>query len=97
MVHGRWLMVAIAAMLLTGAPGAASAQEPVPHAIVFDTYMSPAAGAEGLLTIQHLLASVEDRWLPRKVGQERSRRGLALGILYRSGKFMALDCRRTIC
>ena len=63
----------------------------MPHAIVFDTYMSPAAGAETLLTVQHLLASAEDRWLPRKIGQERSRPGLALGILYRTGKFMALD------
>jgi len=91
MVHCRWLVVAFAAMLLTAAPGAANAQGPVPHAIVFDTYMSPAAGAEGLLAIQHFLSSAEDRWLPRKIGQERSRSGLALGILYRAGKFMALD------
>jgi hypothetical protein len=53
--------------------------------------MSPAAGAEGLLTVQHLLTSVEDRWLPLKIGAERSRPALALGILYRTGKFLALD------
>jgi hypothetical protein len=53
--------------------------------------MSPAAGAEGLVTIQHLLASAEDRWLPLKVGAERSRPAFALGILYRTGKFFALD------
>lgn len=62
-----------------------------PHVIVFDQYMSPAAGAQGLLTVQHLLASAEDRWLPKKIGDERSRPKLALGILYRSAKFMALD------
>ena len=62
-----------------------------PHVIVFDQYMSPAAGAQGLLTVQHLLASAEDRWLPKKIGDERSRPKLALGILYRSTKFMALD------
>ena len=62
-----------------------------PHSIVFDAYMTPAAGAEGLLTLQHLLATAEDRWLPRKIGEERSRPALALGILYRGAKFMALD------
>jgi hypothetical protein len=61
------------------------------HAIVFDEYMTPAAGAEGLLTLQHLFATAEDRWLPRKIGEERSRPALALGILYRGTKFMALD------
>jgi hypothetical protein len=69
----------------------AYAQTAVPHVVVFDSYMSPAAGAEGLLTVQHLLASAEDRWLPLKIGAERSRPALALGILYRSGKFFALD------
>ena len=53
--------------------------------------MTPAAGAQGLLTIQHILATAEDRWLPIKIGEERSRPALALGILYRSGKFFALD------
>jgi hypothetical protein len=90
MVHRRSL-VGFAALLVAVTPGPAGAQESVRHGIVFDTYMSPAAGAEGLLTIQHLLASAEDRWLPRKIGQERSRPALALGILYRTGKFMALD------
>ena len=53
--------------------------------------MTPAAGAQDLLTVQHLLATAEDRWLPLKIGAERSRPALALGILYRSGKFLALD------
>ena len=77
--------------LIALAAGPVSAQESSQHAIVFDAYMTPAAGAEGLLTIQHLLAFVEDRWLPPKRGQERSRPALALGILYRTGKLMALD------
>jgi hypothetical protein len=63
----------------------------MPHAVVFDSYMTPAAGAQDLLTLQYLLASAEDRWLPLKVGTERSRPALALGILYRSAKFLALD------
>jgi hypothetical protein len=58
---------------------------------VFDQYMTPAAGAQGLLTIQYLSSTAEDRWLPLKIGDERSRPALALGILYRSGKFFALD------
>jgi hypothetical protein len=53
--------------------------------------MTPAAGAQDLVIIQHLLARVEDQWLPRTVGTERSRPALALGILYRTGKFIALD------
>ena len=53
--------------------------------------MTPAAGAQGLLTVQHLLASAEDRWLPLKIGAERSRPSLAVGILYRAGKWFALD------
>lgn len=77
--------------LLVLAPCAAYAQTAVPHTVVFDSYMTPAAGAQGLLTLQHVLASAEDRWLPLKIGSERSRPALALGILYRTGKFLALD------
>lgn len=71
--------------------GAAYAQPAAAHAVVFDSYMTPIAGAEGLLTLQHLLAAAEDRWLPLKIGSERSRAGFALNLLYRSGKFLALD------
>jgi hypothetical protein len=77
--------------VFTFAPATVLAQSSVPHTVVFDSYMTPAAGAQGLLTVQHLLASAEDRWLPLKIGSERSRPGLALGILYRAGKFIALD------
>jgi hypothetical protein len=83
--------IATFAMLVLLAPVVAHAQHAAPLAIVFDQYMTPVAGAQGLLVIQHAVASVEDRWLPRKVGEERSRPALALGILYRAGKFMALD------
>lgn len=81
----------ILAVALVIAADDAYAQSPVTYSVVFDSYMTPAAGAQGLLTIQHLFASVEDRWLPLKIGSERSRPGLAFGILYRSGKFMLLD------
>jgi len=83
-------VLAVALGLFVVAPGAA-AQTSVPHAIVFDSYMTPEAGAHDLAAIQYLLASAEDRWLPRRVGSERTRPGLALGILYRAGKFVALD------
>lgn len=82
----------IALVLLVVCPvGAAAQQTPPPSAIVFDSYMTPAAGAQNLLTVQHVLASLEDWALPLKLGQERSRPGLALGILYRTGKFLGLD------
>ena len=82
-------LILVCAAFLT--PSAAYAQAAASHAIVFDSYMTPAAGVEGLLTLQHVITSAEDRWLPLKIGAERSRPALALGILYRSGKFFALD------
>ena len=90
MTRGLRLLAGIATAVAF-APVPVSAQAQVRYAIVFDTYMSPSAGAEDLLTIQYLLASAEDRWLPRKIGQERSRAAFALGLLYRTGKFMAID------
>jgi hypothetical protein len=73
------------------APISAYAQTAIPYSVVFDSYMTPVAGAQDLVTVQHLSASAEDRWLPLKLGTERSRSSLALGILYRSGKFLRLD------
>ena len=70
---------------------AASAQTSAPYAVVFDQYMTPVAGAEDLVTTQHLLATLEDRWLPLKLGTERTRLSVARGALYRAGKFIALD------
>src|SRR5688572_2974069 len=85
------MAVVLLVFLTIVAPGLAYAQPPVPHAVVFDQYMTPVAGAQGLLTIQYVLAAAEDRWLPLKIGEERSRPALAAGILYRAGKFFALD------
>lgn len=65
------------------------AQPSEPYRIVFDSYMTPAAGAQDLLTLQRALTVVEDRWLP--LGGTSGRARLALGILYRSTKLIALD------
>ncbi len=85
------IRAALVAAVVVVTPHLAGAQDADSHAIVFDAYMTPNAGAEDLLTVQHLLASAEDRWLPRRLGQESSRSASALGILYRGGKFIALD------
>ena len=89
--YSRSMRALILAVALFVAESNAYAQAPVTYSVVFDPYMTPAAGAQGLLTVQHLFATAEDRWLPLKIGSEQSRRGLALGILYRSGKFLFLD------
>jgi hypothetical protein len=80
-----------AAAVVFAAVDLAHAQTMQPHAVVFDQYMTPAAGAEILSALQHVVAEAEDRWLPRRVGAERSRSALALGILYRGGKFIGVD------
>ena len=84
----RWRGTLIA---ILAAGRVATAQTSVPHAVVFDSYMTPAAGAADLLALQWIAARAEDRWLPLRLGAERSRPALVLGILYRSGKFLALD------
>src|SRR5215210_5344229 len=58
---------------------------------VADTYMTPSVGALNLAATQHALAAAEDRFLPLKLGTERTRLGLAAGILYRAAKFTAID------
>ena len=90
----QWRVVVLLLFVAIGfSPGVGRAQngEAPSRVILFDTYTSPAAGAQNLLTLQSFLSSAEDRWLPRKIGEERRRAALALGILYRSAKFMALD------
>jgi hypothetical protein len=84
----RALLVAVLTLIRVST---ATAQPSVPYAVVFDRYMTPAAGAQDLTALQHVLATAEDRWVPHRFGTESSRAGLALGILYRSGKFLALD------
>ncbi len=81
----------IATLFVLAVTGTASAQTAIPYTVVFDSYMTPAAGAQDLLTAQHLVATTTDRWLPLKIGAEQSRPALALGILYRAGKFLGLD------
>jgi len=73
------------------APVTTAAQD-IPRAqVVFDRYMSPAAGAAGLLAIQHLITSAEDRLLPSVLGDERKRLPLVGGALYRAGKLIGFD------
>jgi hypothetical protein len=86
----RTVMIATLLATIVMTPLPAIGQE-IPQVILFDPYMTPVAGAQGLLTVQHLVAAAEDRWLPTKIGEERSRPALALGILYRAGKLLGLD------
>ncbi len=79
------------AFLALAVARAAPAQTSLPHAFVFDRYMTPAAGAENMASLQHVLSGVEDRWLPSRLWTEQSRAKRALGALYRTGKFLALD------
>ena len=87
----RSVHTVIALLIVILIPGAVYAQAAVPYTVVFDSYMTAQAGAQSLVTAQHVLAAAEDRWLPLKMGEESSRPGLALGILYRAGKFIGLD------
>jgi hypothetical protein len=72
-------------------PQGSAAQEPHEAGLVFDRYMSPVAGTADLLTIQGALASLEDRFLPLKLGDERRRLPLLAGVVYRAGKLIFLD------
>src|SRR5688572_19589953 len=87
----RSVHTVIALLIAILIPGVVYAQAAVPYTVVFDSYMTAQAGAQSLVTAQHVLAAAEDRWLPLKMGEERSRPALALGILYRAGKFIGLD------
>jgi hypothetical protein len=80
-------LMALAAAALLTTPSRATAQQTV----VFDEYLTPTTGAIDLITLQHGLASLEDHFLPLKLGTERTRLGLAAGILYRAAKLTALD------
>jgi hypothetical protein len=89
-VH-RHSLASFVAALVIAIPAEVAAQVSPGGAIVFDSYMTPAAGAEDVVSVQQFLASLEDRTLPLKLGQERSKPGLALGIFYRSVKLLGLD------
>src|SRR2546421_5012131 len=87
------VMLAAAALLTTPSPAAAQqtpSREPQ-SVVVLDQYLTPVTGALNLITVQRGLASLEDHFLPLKWGTERTRLGLAAGILYRAAKFTALD------
>jgi len=91
LVYSRGVRVFPLSILIVTLARAASAQSPAPYAVVFDQYMTPLAGAEDLVTTQHLLATLEDRWIPLKLGTESTRLSVARGALYRAGKFIAID------
>jgi hypothetical protein len=88
----RITLLTLAVILLTTPPRAGAQQTPSREpVIVFDAYLTPATGALNLITLQRGLASLEDHFLPLKLGTERTRLGLAAGILYRAAKFTGLD------
>ena len=77
-------------VVLTSSSVAAAQDEPTYVAVV-DPHMTPAAGTTDLLTLERVLAGVEDRWLPPLRFQESTPLTRALGIGYRVGKWFALD------
>jgi hypothetical protein len=89
-MHRIRLLVVAAAVLMVPAYGVAQERVAEP-AIVFDAYLTPITGALNLLSLQRTLGSLEDRFLPQKLGAERTRLGLLGGIAYRAAKFIALD------
>ena len=97
MVYSRLMRVAIVACLMIAIAGPAAAQISIPYTVVFDQYMTPEAGAQDLVTLQNALATTEDQWLPRKLGAERTRPKLALGILYGQENSWPSTCRRITC
>ena len=87
----RWAGAAILFFLVVASADVRAQQPATDRTFVFDSYMTPLAGARTLLSTQQLIAVVEDRWVPAKLGRERRRTTLALGILYRSAKFIGVD------
>ena len=77
--------------LLGASARPACAQDDRPLVIVADRDMTPAAGTIDLLTVQRVLVTVEDRWLPPARFDESTRVKRGLGIGYRAGKWFALD------
>jgi hypothetical protein len=90
-VARRRLAIAIMLALLGASARPACAQDDRPLVIVADRDMTPAAGTIDLLTVQRVLVTVEDRWLPPARFDESTRVKRGLGIGYRAGKWFALD------
>ncbi len=88
--HLLWRAIGI--ILAVSAPGrTVAAQVPPSYVVVFDRDMTPVSGTTDLLTIERVLAAIEDRWLPPALFDESTPRTHALGIGYRLGKWLALD------
>ena len=81
-----WSCLTVA--LVLSSPLAAQTQPPA--TVLVDRDMTPATGAADVLALQRLLASFEDRVLPTRFS-EATPPGHALGILYRAGKWAAID------
>jgi len=89
----NWLKSEFAWSCLAGAlmlSSPLSAQTQPPATVLVDRDMTPAAGATDVLALRRLLASFEDRVLPARFS-EATPPGHALGILYRAGKWAAID------
>jgi hypothetical protein len=89
----NWLRSEFAWSCLLGAlvlSAPLSAQSQTPATVLVDRDMTPAAGAADVLALRRLLASFEDRLLPARFS-EATPSGNALGILYRVGKWAAID------
>jgi hypothetical protein len=85
----------ILAILAFAVPSSASAQTAIPYTVVFDSYMTPAAGAQDLVTLQHLTASAEDRWLPARLGTKEAGRRWRWASFIDRENFSRSTCRRS--
>jgi hypothetical protein len=90
MLEGRGAVSLLVACALACSPALAAAQDR-PYALVFDSEMTPIAGAIDLLSLQRAAATIEDRWLPPARFDESTPFRRMLGIGYRLGKWFALD------
>jgi hypothetical protein len=87
----RRIVALVAVAALACCVRVAAAQDDRPYAMVFDRYMTPAAGTLDLLTLQRAETAVEDRWLPPAPFDQSTWLKRSLGIGYRFGKWFGLD------
>ena len=91
MLHGRGsLALATLGLLAVSVPRARTQEQP-PLAVVVDPHMMAASGAIDLLGAQHVVTTVEDRWLPPRRFDESTPVTRTLGIAYRFAKWFGLD------
>src|SRR5882672_5385992 len=86
MLHGRGSLALATLGLLAVSVPRARAQEQPPLAVVVDPHMMAASGAIDLLGAQHVVTTVEDRWLPPRRFDESTPVTRTLGIAYRFAK-----------